>query len=351
MGTLGGSLALVWYNTAMPNLAVVIVNYNTHDLLDTCLKSVFANQTSFPFHVIVVDNRSSDGTLDMVAVSYPQATLISSDRNGGFGYANNLALRWLADFSDLPTSGSNGGTLHLSGPPDAAQPRNEIPTQGDSSIRFPCDYVLFLNPDTVLPANALAETVRFLVEHHEAGVVGPKVVKLDGSLDLACRRSFPTPSSSFFKLTGLSKLLPKSKLVARYNLTYLGDNETAEVDSVMGAYMLVRSRALEQAGLFDERFFMYGEDLDLAFRIKERGWKVFYYPAIEVLHHKGAASRKQSDRSIREFYRAMHVFYHKHYAESRPGMVNAVITLGIAARGTIALLQNALRPTERKRVT
>ena len=175
--------------------------------------------------------------------------------------------------------------------------------------------------------------------------------KPDGPLDLACRRSFPTPTSGLFKLAGLSRLFPKSRLLAKYNLTYLSDDETAEVDSVMGAYMLVRSEALAQAGLFDERFFMYGEDLDLAFRIKERGWKVFYYPAVEVLHHKGAASRKQSERSIREFYRAMHIFYRKHYAGRNIGPINVVVSLGITLRGWIALAQNALRPTERKRVT
>lgn len=335
----------------MPNLAVVIVNYNTRDLLDACLRSVFASQTSFPYHVIVADNHSSDGSLDLVAQKYPQATLISSDRNGGFGYANNLALRWLAGLTALPESGSGGEALRLAGPVDMSQPRSEVPAHGDSGLRFPCEHVLFLNPDTVVPGDAFEETVGFLEEHPEAGVVGPKVVKPDGTLDLACRRSFPTPASSFFKLTGLSRVFPKSKLVSRYNLTYLGEDETAEVDSVMGAYMLVRGRALEQAGLFDERFFMYGEDLDLAFRTKARGWKVFYYPAVRVLHHKGASSRKQSGRSIREFYRAMHVFYLKHYAGSRPGIINAVVTLGIAARGTVALLQNAVRPPERKRVT
>jgi GT2 family glycosyltransferase len=335
----------------MPNLAIIVVNYNTRDLLDACLESVFASQTSFPFHVVVVDNRSSDGSVELVAQRYPQATLISSDRNGGFGYANNLGLRWLSELKSLPDSGSKGDVLDLTGPANLSQPRAEVPTGTESALRFPCDHVLFLNPDTVLPPEALEMTVRFLEERPEAGVVGPKVVKLDGTLDLACRRSFPTPASSFFKLTGLSKLLPNNKLVSRYNLTFLGEDETAEVDSVMGAYMLVRGRVLEQAGLFDERFFMYGEDLDLAFRIKERGWKVFYYPAVHVLHHKGASSRKQSGRSIREFYRAMHTFYQKHYAESRPGIINAVITFGIALRGTIALLQNALRPAERKRVT
>lgn len=335
----------------MPNLAIVIVNYNTRELLDACLTSVYASGATFPYHVVVVDNRSSDGSLDLVASRYPQATLISSDRNGGFGYANNLALRWLSGLPDFPQQGTGGDAMHLQRPAEMDQPRREITESGPAGIPFPCDYVLFLNPDTVVPPDAFAFTMRFLEEHPDAGVVGPKVVKLDGSLDLACRRSFPTPTSSFFKLAGLSKLLPNNPVVARYNLTYLNDDETAEVDSVMGAYMLVRAEALSQAGLFDERFFMYGEDLDLAYRIKLRGWKVFYYPAVRVLHHKGASSRKQSDRSIREFYRAMHIFYRKHYAGSHSGPVNAVITLGIALRGTIALFQNALRPAERKRVT
>ncbi len=335
----------------MPKLAVIIVNYNTRDLLALCLRSVYATRTPFPFHVLVVDNRSTDGSAEMVKSKFPQATLIISDRNGGFGYANNLALRWLAEQDELPSEGSGGEAVTLRGSGDGFQPPDEVPVAGSSPFRFPCDYILFLNPDTVLPPDALDETVRFLEERPEAGVVGPKVVKPDGSLDLACRRSFPTPASSLFKLTGLSRLFPRSRAVARYNLTYLSDDETAEVDSVMGAYMLVCARALEEAGLFDERFFMYGEDLDLAYRIKGRGRKVFYYPAVEVLHHKGASSRKQSDRSIREFYRAMHIFYRKHYAQSRPGIINAVITVGIAARGKIALLQNALRPNERKRVT
>jgi GT2 family glycosyltransferase len=299
----------------------------------------------------VVDNRSTDGSAALVAERFPLATLVASDRNGGFGYANNLALRHLAAQPECPAGQVRGTALKASGPRGGAQPQTEVPASGSSPFRFPCDYVLFLNPDTVLSADALQSTVDFLETHPEAAVVGPKVIKPDGTLDLACRRSFPTPTSGLFKLAGLSRLFPKSRTLARYNLTYLGDDETAEVDSVMGAYMLVRSEALGQAGLFDERFFMYGEDLDLAFRIKERRWKVFYYPAAEVLHHKGAASRKQSDRSIREFYRAMHVFYRKHYARRNSGPINAVVSLGITVRGWLALAQNALRPSERKRVT
>jgi N-acetylglucosaminyl-diphospho-decaprenol L-rhamnosyltransferase len=335
----------------MPRLAIVIVNYNTRDLLAQCLRSVFANKTAVSYSVIVVDNKSTDGSAAMVRADFAQALLIESDRNGGFGYANNLALRWLAGFQDLPMDGSIETILLESGPRQGEQPVTEIPEIGKSSLAFPCDYVLFLNPDTWLPPDALEKTVAFLEAHADAGVVGPRMVKLDGSLDLACRRSFPTPVSSLYKLTGLSKVFPKSKTVARYNLTYLRDDETAEVDSVMGAYMLVRGAALAEAGLFDERFFMYGEDLDLAFRLKERGWRVFYYPEVKVLHHKGASSRKQSQRSIREFYRAMHIFHRKHYSHRYNGLVNAVISFGISARGTLALFQNALRPSEQKRVT
>jgi N-acetylglucosaminyl-diphospho-decaprenol L-rhamnosyltransferase len=335
----------------MPRVAIIIVNYNTRDLLAICLQSVYANRTEHEYHVIVVDNVSNDNSAEMVAARYPQATLIKSDRNGGFGYANNLGLRWLASQAEFPREGTGGTSIHVSGPPPNAQPPHEVPLEVDSTYTYPCDHILFLNPDTSLPKDALQVTIDFLETHLQAGIVGPKVVKLDGSLDLACRRSFPTPVSSLFKLTGLSKLLPRSKLAARYNLTYLSDDQTAEVDSVMGAYMLVRAQALSQAGLFDELFFMYGEDLDLAFRIKARGWRVYYYPAVEVLHHKGASSRKQSERSIREFYRAMHVFYQKHYAGQYNVLVNAVVNLGIRLRGTLAQVQNALRPNERKRVT
>jgi hypothetical protein len=335
----------------MPELAIIIVNYNTRELLTHCLKSVYASRTGNRYNVIVVDNHSSDGSAESVSARFPQATLIMSDRNGGFGYANNLALRWLAKQSALPVEGTIGGSISARGPAQGKQPRNEVPEYGSSPYKFPCDYVLFLNPDTVLPDNALEVTVDFMERHREAGIMGPKVIKLDGTLDLACRRSFPTPASGLFKLAGLSRLFPRNRALARYNLTYLSDDETAEVDSVMGAYMLVRSEALAQAGLYDERFFMYGEDLDMAFRVKERGWKVFYHPAVEVLHHKGASSRKQSERSIREFYLAMHIFYRKHYAERYNGLVNAVVKAGITARGTLALAQNALRPVERKRVT
>jgi N-acetylglucosaminyl-diphospho-decaprenol L-rhamnosyltransferase len=320
----------------MPSLALVIVNYNTRELLTGCLDSVFANRCRYPFHVILVDNHSTDGSADLVRTQYPQVSLLESARNGGFGYANNIALRALA-MPPLPES--------------AQQPTSEIPEQGDAGIRFSADYILFLNPDTVLPPDALEVMVDFLERTPRAGVAGPRMEKPDGTLDLACRRAFPTPLNSLFKLTGLSRLFPRHPLIARYNLTHLREDELAEVDSVMGAFMLVRGTALGQAGLFDERFFMYGEDLDLAYRIKARGWQVFYNPAVTVLHIKGASSRKRSTRSIREFYRAMHVFYVKHYADKYNSLINILVRLGITLRGALALALNATRPAEQKRVS
>ncbi|HET7079677.1 MAG TPA: glycosyltransferase family 2 protein [Chloroflexia bacterium] len=320
----------------MPSLALVIVNYNTRELLTGCLDSVFASRCRYPFHVILVDNNSTDGSAELVRTQYPQATLLESARNGGFGYANNIALRALA----VPPRPA---------PPE--QPASEIPEQGDAGIRFSTDYILFLNPDTVLPPDALEVMVDFLERTPQAGVVGPRMEKPDGTLDLACRRAFPTPLNSLFKLTGLSRLFPHHPLIARYNLTHLREDELAEVDSVMGAFMLVRGTALGQAGLFDERFFMYGEDLDLAYRIKARGWQVFYNPAVTVLHIKGASSRKRSTRSIREFYRAMHIFYAKHYADQYNSLINILVRLGITLRGALALALNATRPAEQKRVS
>jgi GT2 family glycosyltransferase len=320
----------------MPSLALVIVNYNTRELLTGCLDSVFASRCRYPFRVILVDNNSTDGSAELVRTYYPQVTLLESARNGGFGYANNIALRALA----VPPR-----------PSPAQQPISEIPEQGDAGIRFSTDYILFLNPDTVLPPDALEVMVDFLERTPQAGVVGPRMEKPDGTLDLACRRAFPTPLNSLFKLTGLSRLFPRHPLIARYNLTHLREDELAEVDSVMGAFMLVRGTALGQAGLFDERFFMYGEDLDLAYRIKARGWRVFYNPAVTVLHIKGASSRKRSTRSIREFYRAMHIFYAKHYAGQYNSLINILVRLGITLRGALALALNATRPAEQKRVS
>jgi N-acetylglucosaminyl-diphospho-decaprenol L-rhamnosyltransferase len=232
--------------------------------------------------------------------------------NGGFPYGNNLGLRAY-------------GFGQETAPAAESQPR----------------YALMLNPDTVLPPDALAMMLDFMASHPQAGAAGPKLILEDGSLDLACRRGFPTPQVSFYHMVGLSKLLPRHPTFARYNLTYLDPDQVAEVDSVEGAFMLVRREAIRQVGLLDERFFMYGEDLDWAYRITQAGWKVYYNPAVTVLHVKRAASR-HSRRAQREFYRAMTVFYYKHYARSTPLWLHCLVVAGINLRASRLRLQQAL---------
>jgi len=296
----------------MLDLSIIIVNYNTHDRLRDCLRSVYASGGDFAFEVWVVDNASTDGSAAMVREEFPQAQLIESPVNGGYAYANNLGLR-AAGFD-----------------PQTSDPRPQPPK-----------YALLLNPDTVLPPRALAEMLAFMEVHPEAGAAGPKLVLADGRLDLACRRSFPTPEVAFYRLVGLSKLFPRSRRFARYNLTYLDPDEEAEVDSVVGAFMMVRGEAIQQVGLLDERFFLYGEDLDWALRLKEAGWKIYYNPRVAVLHYKREATR-HSSRARYEFYRAMYLFYRKHYAAQTPFWLHWIILGGIALRGGTAMMKEIL---------
>jgi N-acetylglucosaminyl-diphospho-decaprenol L-rhamnosyltransferase len=292
----------------MLDLAIIIVNFNTCEYLHNCLASIYASQGDFAFEVCVVDNASTDRSADMVRSEFPQTRLIESPVNGGFSYANNLGLKSYG-FSPVTTVGT----------PAAASPATTP------------RYVLLLNPDTVLPPDGLARMLEFMGEHTQAGVMGPKLVLEDGNLDLACRRSFPTPQVALYRMVGLSKLFPRHPHFGRYNLTYLDPDQVAAVDSVVGACMLVKGEAIQQAGLLDEEFFMYGEDLDWAFRITQAGWKVYYNPAVTVLHVKRASSR-HSPRAAREFYRAMRIFYDKHYAGSTPFWLHWLIVTGIGLR-------------------
>lgn len=292
----------------MIDLSIIIVNYNTCELLRNCLTSIFQSNSGINFNVVVVDNASTDGSSSMVMSEFSKVELISSTTNGGFAYANNLGLRHVG-FDDKV-------------PPQPQSPR----------------YALLLNPDTLLPANALAEMVKFMDEHPDVGVAGPKLVRLDGTLDLACRRAFPTPEVSFYRMLGLSKLFPHSPKFGRYNMTFVDPDQLLEVDSVVGAFMMVRREAIAQAGLLDETYFMYGEDLDWAYRIKEKNWKIFYNPAVTVTHVKRAASRKSQKAQI-EFYRAMDIFYRKFYAASTPFWLHTLVVLGINLRWRLTQLK------------
>ena len=294
---------MLCYNPAVAGLCVVIVNYNTRDLLRDCLRSVLASNSISSLHVHVIDNASPDGSADMVRAEFPSVHLIADVVNRGYAAANNVVLRQCS-----------------------------------------ADFVLLLNPDTVLPSDALARVIAFFDAHPDAGVVGPKLVRPDGSLDLACRRSFPTPEISFYRMVGLSRLFPHSRTFGRYNLTYLDPDRTSEVDAVVGAFMMVRGELVGQVGVLDEQFFMYAEDLDWCKRIKDavnprsgNHWQVWYYPAVEVLHVKRAAS-SGSTRAGLAFNETMLQFYRKHYAASTPFWLDRLVVGGIAARGIVTRL-------------
>lgn len=288
------------------DLGVILVNHNTRDLLRTCLKSLLANER-VSFVTYVVDNGSTDSSARMVRDEFPNVCLIASETNGGFAYANNLGLRRILALDPLPP------------------------------------FILLLNPDTELPRDALATMIAFFASHPDAGVAGPKLVMADGKLDPACRRSFPDPENAIYHALKLDHLFSGSRRFARYNMTFLDENETAEVDSVVGAFMMLRTKALQQAGLLDESYFMYGEDLDLALRIKRKGWRVYYYPGIKVLHYKRASSA-QSARAQYEFWRAAFIFYRKHYAATTALPMRVLLALGLGIKGGIRLVREMMQP-------
>jgi hypothetical protein len=296
----------------MDDLGIVIVNWNTRDLLRECLRTVYASTGDFRCRVVVVDNASTDGSAAMVAAEFPQAHLIASDDNLGYPKGNNVGLRALGYGDD-----------HVA----ADAPR----------------YALLLNPDTEVPSSALCDMVRFMDAHPEVGAAGPKLVLPDGTLDKACRRGFPTPLVSIYHYMGLAKLFPRNRTFGRYNMTFLDEDVETEVDSVVGAYMQVRREAIAQVGLLDETFFMYGEDLDWAFRIKSRGWKILYHPRVTVKHVKRAASR-QSQRAQMEFWRAMLIFYRKHYRATTPWWLHSLVMTGLAVKGGRGLWQELRQP-------
>ncbi len=303
----------------MAHVSIVILNYNTCELLRDAVRSAYRNRLHNRLDVFVVDNASTDGSAAMVEREFPEARLIQAANNGGFAAGNNLALREIL-----------------------ARP---IADAGDEPR-----FIMLLNADATIEPGALDLLVGYLIDHPDVGAVGPRVVLPDGSLDLACRRSFPTPEVSFYRMAGLSRLFPRSRRFGRYNLTYLSPDEETEVDSLVGAAMLLREEVVREVGLLDEDFFMYGEDLDWCFRIKSYGWRIVYDPRAVVRHHKRAASTKRAIPSIRAFYDAMRIFHRKHYASRTLPPVNLLIEAGIAAKEAWALATNLLRPARRRRV-
>jgi GT2 family glycosyltransferase len=269
-------------------ISIIIVNYNAGKLLQRCLSSVYTETKNAPFGVWVVDNHSTDTSILRVRQHFPQVNLIENKENVGFARANNQAI--------LKCTGS---------------------------------YILLLNPDTLILENAIEKMVEFMDRNPTVGICGCKVLNKDETLQLACRRSIPTPGVAFFRLTGLSKLFPKSKIMAKYNLTYLDPEEPQEVDAVSGAFLMIRREVVDNIGMLDERFFMYGEEMDWCLRTKKAGWTVMYYPDAEIIHHKGECSKSNSRKATFEFYRSMYLFHKKHFADNYNPTINIIIYAGI----------------------
>jgi len=253
---------------------------------------VINREHPFSYNIYVVDNASADGSLEKLEEDFQDEVedglveFIANPENRGFSQANNQAI-----------------TLSSS------------------------QYVLLLNSDTVVQGDCLEKCLDYMAGDKEIGALGCKILLPDGKLDKACRRSFPTPTVSFYRMTGLSLLFPRSKRFGRYNLSYLDENGTYEVDSLSGAFMLVRREAIDDVGLLDEEFFMYGEDIDWCYRIKQAGWKVVYYGDANITHYKGGSGRQS--KALYEFYNAMRLFYNKHYRDEHNILVTIFIYTGI----------------------
>ena len=252
-------------------LSVIIVNYNVKFYLEQCLLSVFKATKNIDTEVFVVDNHSRDGSVDYLTDRFPSVNIISSNHNLGFARANNIAIR------------------QCSG-----------------------DYVLLLNPDTIVGENALDEVVAFMDAHPKAGGVGVCMLKVDGTPAMESRRGFPTPLTAFYKMSGLCARFPKSRRFGHYYMGYLPWNSAEKIEVISGAFCMVRHEALDKIGLLDEDFFMYGEDIDLSYRLLKGGYENWYVPA-RILHYKGESTHKSSFAYVHVFYDAMFIFFRKHY--------------------------------------
>ena len=283
-------------------LSIVFLNYNTRDLTRQALNSVLAAAEGLTVEIFVVDNASVDGSADMVAEEFPQVKLICNEANVGFAAGNNVALRQVTG-----------------------------------------EYVLLINTDTIVRRDALRTMVEFLDAHPEAGACGCKILDPDGTLQLDSRRGFPTPLAAFCKMSGLSRFFPKHPLIAHYHMTYLDPEQTAEVEVLSGSCMMVRKAAMDQVGLLDEDYFMYGEDIDWCYRFHQAGWKIYYVPTTSIIHFRGESGRGVPLRILYRKSRAMSIFVNNHMARRFRFFPLWLLQVGIALYGTFRLLARAGR--------
>ena len=277
-------------------LSVVIVSYNVRHYVSQCLRSVCRAIDGSNTEVFVVDNHSTDDTVAYLRDHFPWVNVVDSPHNLGFARANNIAIRQ-----------SHG------------------------------DYVLLLNPDTIVGEDVFRRCVEFMDQHPKAGGLGVKMLKTDGQAAMESRRGLPTPMTAFYKVTGLCHLFPQSRWYGRYYMGWLSWDEPAQIEVVSGAFCLLRRAALDQVGLLDEDFFMYGEDIDLSCRLLKGGWQNWYLP-VSILHYKGESTQKTSFRYVHVFYDAMLIFFRKHYGHLSL-LVSLPVKAAIYAKAFVAFMQ------------
>ena len=281
-------------------LSVVIVSYNVRHFLVQCLDSVHRATAGMEADVWVVDNASSDDSVAYAKRFFPNVHYLENAENVGFARANNQAIR-----------ASEG------------------------------EYVLLLNPDTIVGETTLRTCIEFLDSHPEAGATGARMLNRDGSFARESRRGLPTPSTAFYKMSGLCSLMPKSRRFGKYYMSYLSRDEANPIEVISGAFMMLRRTTLDAVGLLDEDYFMYGEDIDLSYRILKGGWQNWYVPAT-LLHYKGESTQKTSFRYVHRFYNAMLIFFDKHFRQ-RYRLAALLIRIGVYCRGAIELVWQTFR--------
>lgn len=294
--------------TTDPILSVLIVTYKSCDEIKACLESIPHTLQGRPVEVLVIENASGDGIGEAVKHDFPWVIYLEPGQNLGFGKANNLAYE------------------HARG-----------------------EFILFLNPDTISNDAAFSHCLQRLQREPTIGMISPRLVMLNGEMDLACRRSIPTTWDGFCRALGLASKFPKARLFAGYNLTYLPDDGTYEVGSVNGAFMMCPRRVLLRVGVFDEQFFMYGDDLDLCYRIHQAGYRVVYDGRVQMIHIKGASSSKESDKMAKAVFSSTKQFYLKHFNPQHSWLVNLRYALLFGAWERFAALKACIKGNGRAR--
>ncbi len=282
-------------------LSIVIVSYNVKHFLDQCLYSVQAALKGIDAEVFVVDNLSGDGSCEMVQEKHPWVQLIENRQNTGFAVANNQAIRV-----------SHG------------------------------EYVLLLNPDTLVQEQTFHRCIEFMDNHPEAGALGIKMIDGKGNYLPESKRGLPTPAVAFYKISGIIKLRPKSERYAKYYMGHLPNDQTNEIEILAGAFMFMRKRTLDEVGLLDEDFFMYGEDIDLSYRIIKGGYKNYYLPEPSIIHYKGESTKKGSINYVMVFYKAMILFAQKHFTSNEARIYTSVIQAAIYLRALLSLIKRGI---------